>query len=202
MARKGRRAADLAILTSRALRRIRGERYELGALPTVSNLEASMNISLRTAMSTLSLVAAAVAAQGCAQDANTNDGAGETGTTEEALLNWPRGSYRESCSACSVQGGVLSCTCGNEFGGTVQSSIEYHPCNRAINNINGVLECDNWPGPQGSFSRSCPSATASGSYLQAQCYDVSGNLRWSSIDVASCAGYSLTNYDGQLICGG
>jgi hypothetical protein len=163
-----------------------------------------MNIFLRTIITAVSLVAATVATQGCTSTTDQTDDA--VGTTDQALLNWPRGSYRQSCDSCGVQSSgphsVLSCNCRNEYGGWVQTSIEYHFCNSAVANINGVLECDNWPGPRGSFSQSCPYASASGNFVTANCYDIAGNLQWSSIDVSQCAGHSLTNYNGQLICGG
>ena len=54
----------------------------------------------------------------------------------------PGGSYAQSCDGCTLNGTTLACSCGNESGGRVSSSLDLASCGGSdVNNNNGSLVC-------------------------------------------------------------
>ena len=55
--------------------------------------------------------------------------------------NLPAGSYLSSCTGCSVEGGILTCTsCGRTDGSSLAASVPVGGCSSFENN-NGVITC-------------------------------------------------------------
>ncbi|WGM30873.1 beta/gamma crystallin-related protein [Brevundimonas sp. NIBR11] len=55
--------------------------------------------------------------------------------------------------------------------------------------------------PRGSFAESCSGSYVNQGRLYADCRDMRGNLRGTSIELAPCAPFDIANSDGLLVCG-
>ncbi len=55
--------------------------------------------------------------------------------------------------------------------------------------------------PRGSFADSCSGSYVNQGRLYADCRDMRGNLRGTSIELAPCAPFDIANNDGLLVCG-
>jgi len=55
--------------------------------------------------------------------------------------------------------------------------------------------------PRGSWQRSCSGDYVNRGRLYADCRDMRGNLRGSSIDLRQCADHEVANNNGLLVCG-
>jgi hypothetical protein len=56
-------------------------------------------------------------------------------------------------------------------------------------------------GPRGSYAQSCPDSEVRSGRLYARCYDRSGQLQGSSIEVSRCNNQDIGNINGMLMCG-
>ena len=133
----------------------------------------------------------------------------------------PRGSFAQSCSGAYTNQGRLYADCQNMNGRTIGTSIELAPCSSSdISNDNGLLVCNdgrtrgvvergNGNGgvvppdrgtPRGSYLQSCSDASNRQGRLSAECRDVRGNRRSTSIDIAPCGTSDITNDNGLLVC--
>lgn len=132
----------------------------------------------------------------------------------------PAGSYAQSCTNIRVDGGRLYAECRTGNGRESRySSIEYGRCIGEIGNVNGLLTCNGaqgrfesnnggnngggWGGgqPNGSYTRSCNNIRTQGGRLYAQCQDVRGERRSTSIEYGRCNG-EIGNVNGLLTCNG
>lgn len=135
----------------------------------------------------------------------------------------PRGSFAQSCSGAYTNQGRLYADCQNGSGQTRGTSIELAPCSSSdISNDNGLLVCndgrtrgtferangggnggggqpDRGP-PRGSYSQTCSEAATRQGRLSAECRDVRGNRRSTSIDLAACGSSDIANNNGLLVC--
>ncbi|HEX8471053.1 MAG TPA: beta/gamma crystallin-related protein [Brevundimonas sp.] len=138
----------------------------------------------------------------------------------------PGGSYAQSCSNASVQGGRLYAECrgiGRNSRPT-SSSIEFGRCTGDIANSEGMLVCNGAQGrpesgnggggnngggnnggnggrPAGSYAQTCSNVRVEGGRLYAECRDMSRQTRASSIEYGRCTG-GINNIDGLLTCDG
>ncbi|WP_426050232.1 beta/gamma crystallin-related protein [Brevundimonas sp. SL161] len=55
--------------------------------------------------------------------------------------------------------------------------------------------------PRGSFADSCSGSYVNQGRLYADCRDMRGNVRGTSIELARCSAFDIANNDGLLICG-
>lgn len=55
--------------------------------------------------------------------------------------------------------------------------------------------------PRGSYSRSCTDAYTNRGRLYADCRDIRGQIRGSSIELARCGNEEINNDNGLLVCG-
>ena len=55
--------------------------------------------------------------------------------------------------------------------------------------------------PRGSFADSCSGSYVNQGRLYADCRDMRGNVRGTSIELARCSAFDIANNDGLLVCG-
>ena len=55
--------------------------------------------------------------------------------------------------------------------------------------------------PRGSFADSCSGSYVNQGRLYADCRDMRGNIRGTSIELARCSAFDIANNDGLLVCG-
>ena len=55
--------------------------------------------------------------------------------------------------------------------------------------------------PRGSFADSCSGSYVNQGRLYADCRDMRGNIRGTSIELARCSAFDISNNDGLLVCG-
>ena len=138
----------------------------------------------------------------------------------------PGGSYTQTCSNASVQGGRLyaECQSSGRNARPTTSSIEFGRCAGDISNNEGMLVCNGAQGrpesgnggggnngggnnggnggrPTGSYAQSCSNVRIEGGRLYADCRDTSRQTRSSSIEYGRCVG-GINNVDGLLTCDG
>jgi hypothetical protein len=136
----------------------------------------------------------------------------------------PGGSYSQTCSNASVQGGRLyaECQSSGRNARPTMSSIEFGRCVGDISNNEGLLVCNGAQGrpesgansgggnngggnnggrPTGSYAQSCSNVRTEGGRLYADCRDTSRQTRSSSIEYGRCNG-GINNVDGLLTCDG
>jgi CVNH domain len=118
--------------------------------------------------------------------------------------NLPQGTYRQSCSNCSVSGSILTAKCDpikstyNQFYSTLDG---YGACRSGIENFNGYLTCDKGdaPAPPGSYRESCRDIVVEKGTLYAKCRNVGGEWKESAVKLNTC-NQSVYNYNGALEC--
>jgi hypothetical protein len=117
----------------------------------------------------------------------------------------PQGSYLNSCEIPGVtKTGLLQALCYDGSGVKRYASL-VHPysCYGDVGNNNGQLQCARYPIealPQGTYLGSCQLAGLNGSTLEAQCYNNSGYLQYTSLsNVTGCVG-DIGNQNGTLTC--
>ena len=134
----------------------------------------------------------------------------------------PGGSYTQTCSNASVQGGRLyaECQSSGRNARPTRSSIEFGRCGGDISNNEGVLACNGAQGrlesggnggggnnggnggrPTGSYAQSCSNVRIEGGRLYADCRDTSRQTRSTSIEYGRCNG-DINNVNGLLTCDG
>ena len=118
----------------------------------------------------------------------------------------PRGSYRDTCRDENVEGNTLQAECQDRNGRWRYTELQsFRSCRGDIANFNGMLRCrrdDDGGGydlPGGSWRHSCRNARISGWTLSAECRDLGGYWRRTSIDLRRCDG-DVSNRRGQLVC--
>jgi len=137
----------------------------------------------------------------------------------------PSGSYTNTCSACTISGDTLSCSCKNEDGYSRYTSLNIRYCDSRVSNQNGRLNCGEVSRPvvveaprpvvvqprvvvtppvralpTGSYTNSCSGCTISGDTLSCDCKNEDGNSRYTSLNVRYCNS-SVSNQNGRLSCG-
>ncbi|OJU54765.1 MAG: hypothetical protein BGO02_00390 [Brevundimonas sp. 67-6] len=55
--------------------------------------------------------------------------------------------------------------------------------------------------PRGSYAQSCTGSYVNQGRLYADCRDMRGNMRETSIELARCSSEEIVNRDGRLVCG-
>ncbi len=117
----------------------------------------------------------------------------------------PRGSYRETCRDVNVEGSTLQAECRDHNGRWRYTELQnFHSCRGDIANVNGMLRCrrgddDHYDLPGGNWRFSCRNYRILGWTLSAECRDLSGYWRRSSIDLRQCDG-DVANRRGRLVC--
>ncbi|MEQ1865290.1 MAG: CVNH domain-containing protein [Micropepsaceae bacterium] len=121
--------------------------------------------------------------------------------------NWiPRGSYRATCRDVNVEDGTLQAECKDRNGRWRYTELQsFRSCRGDIANVNGMLRCrrdeddDDYNLPGGNWRSSCRNYRVSGWTLTAECRDLIGNWRRTSIDLRQCDG-DVSNRRGRLVC--
>jgi T5SS/PEP-CTERM-associated repeat protein len=97
---------------------------------------------------------------------------GALGTRAEACGfppdSLPPGSYRASCSECTVQGGLLVCDCLRINQTLNRTSLDITNCKTEPANTNGVLVCD----PCSTTGACCEAGGSCSELTQAECQEV------------------------------
>lgn len=122
--------------------------------------------------------------------------------------DWPRGSWRETCTSSVIEGNRLSANCRESNGKMVRSAIWLSGCG-SFGNRNGRLYCErfdpsvvsaNW---QGSFRISCRDVSIDRrGNLKSTCRISSHGWRRSELRSADCLSRIAENRGGVLTCVG
>lgn len=93
----------------------------------------------------------------------------------------PSGSYVNTCSACTVTGGTLTCSCNNVAGQPISTSLNLSNCTSlsAIGNNDGWLVCPTSTSTTATASGIWNNDT-SGTYAASKAIDMNYNSRWAS----------------------
>jgi hypothetical protein len=118
--------------------------------------------------------------------------------------NLPQGTYKQSCSNCSVSGSNLTAKCNpikatyNQFYSTLNN---YEACRSGIDNFDGNLTCDKGdaPAPAGSYRDSCRDINVEKGSLYAKCRTVGGDWKEAAVKLNTC-NQSVYNTNGTLGC--
>jgi hypothetical protein len=148
-----------------------------------------MDIVKKTVTS-LAVVFAALAMQALASAADCGPSA-----------NVPAGSYRQSCTACTVGGGSLTAWCKGINNRDQQSALYNYPaCRSGIENMDGYLTCNKGATPpDGSYKASCRNVNVENNVLYATCRNVNGGWKEANLQLGYC-NYAIYNTDGALRC--
>lgn len=65
----------------------------------------------------------------------------------------------------------------------------------------GATDVQQRVAPRGSYAQSCSGAYVNQGRLYADCRDLRGQLRGTSIELARCSSAEIANRDGLLVCG-
>lgn len=118
--------------------------------------------------------------------------------------NLPQGTYKQSCSSCTVSGSNLTAKCNpikgtyNQFYNTLNN---YGACRSGIENLDGYLTCDKGdaPAPAGSYRESCRDIDVEKGVLYAKCRNVGGDWKEAAVTLKTC-NQSVYNTNGALAC--
>jgi hypothetical protein len=118
-----------------------------------------------------------------------------------ATANVPAGSYRQSCTNCSVSGGNLTAFCKTTRSQDQQSTLFSFPaCHSGIENMDGFLTCNKGaPPPNGSYKGSCRNINVQNNNLYATCRNVNGDWKEANVQLGNC-NYEIYNTNGGLAC--
>jgi CVNH domain len=114
----------------------------------------------------------------------------------------PAGSYRQSCNACTANGGNLSAVCRTINSQDNRTTLDgYQACRSGIINIDGYLTCNKGDGPlpAGTYPASCRDLNVEKNTLYGNCRNVNGDWKQASLDLGHC-NYPIYNSDGVLAC--
>ena len=139
----------------------------------------------------------------------------------------PAGSWQQSCRAPHLSESVLTANCQRRDGAYRYSALDLSSCEGGpVGNDNGRLVCESAaqgggnaaPGnagqddsgnanaggapalPSGSWQQSCTNPKMTGTLLTASCQRSDGGSRFSAVDVATCPGGRVGNFEGSLAC--
>jgi hypothetical protein len=115
--------------------------------------------------------------------------------------NVPAGSYRQTCTACSVGGGNLTAWCKTMRNQDQQTTLYSYPaCRSGIENLDGFLTCSKGdPAPNGTYKASCRNINVEKGTLYASCRTVNGGWKEANLQLGYC-NYQIYNTDGALAC--
>ncbi len=115
--------------------------------------------------------------------------------------NVPAGSYRQSCTNCSVSGGNLTAWCKTIRSQDQPSTLYNFPaCRSGIENMDGFLTCSKGdPPPNGSYKDSCRNINVEKNTLYASCRNVNGDWKETDLHLGYC-NYEIYNTNGVLAC--
>ena len=149
-----------------------------------------MNLPMRVVMSLPTALLAALTMQTLVSAADCG-----------AAANVPAGSYRQSCTACSVGGGNLTAFCKTTRNQDRQSTLFNFPaCRSGIENMDGFLTCSKGaPPPNGTYKESCRNINVENNALYATCRNVNGDWKEANLQLGYC-NYAIYNTDGALAC--
>ena len=118
-----------------------------------------------------------------------------------ASANVPAGSYRQSCTACSVSGESLTAWCKSIRNQDRQSTLyNFHACRSGIENMDGFLTCNKGDSPPGgSYKGSCRNINVERNTLYASCRNVNGDWKEANLALGHC-NYEIYNTNGALAC--
>lgn len=121
----------------------------------------------------------------------------------------PPGSYRQSCTNITSNGGMLYASCPDVNGNVHSASLNYARCpGSQVANNNGVLVCGaggyniGRTLPGGSWRASCKDASKTNSTLFATCDNGHGGWTNSSLNLNACPTRLVGNNFGSLFCAG
>jgi hypothetical protein len=150
------------------------------------------------------------------------------GQAANAGAGMPSGSWQRTCRTPHLSESVLTANCQRRDGAYHYSALDLQSCEGgAVGNDNGRLVCetggqaggntggdqgggntggDNAAGnaggglPAGSWQQSCTNPQLNGSVLTASCQRQDGGSRFSALDIRTCPGGRVGNFEGSLAC--
>lgn len=149
------------------------------------------------------------------------------GAPDASASGMPAGSWQQTCRGPHLSESVLTANCQRRDGAYRYSALDLSSCEGGpVGNDNGRLVCESAaqgggnaaPGnagqddggnanaggapalPPGSWQQSCTNGKMAGSLLTASCQRSDGGSRFSAVDVATCPGGRVGNFEGSLAC--